>query len=41
MIVYAGELDQYAAFMATESYFSWMDWMDCRASYGERITPDS
>jgi hypothetical protein len=41
MIVYAGEPEQYITFISPEAYLSWIEWMDYRASYGEKITPDS
>jgi|SRR6476620_11008141 len=41
MIVYAGEPETYVTFLSPEAYQSWIEWMDYRASYGEKITPDS
>jgi len=41
MIVYAGELDQYTAFISPEAYNYYIEWLDFRASYGEKLTEDS
>ena len=41
MIVYAGEADQYITFISPEAYNSWMEWVNFRASYGEKLTEDS
>jgi len=41
MIVYAGEADQYITFISAEAYNSWMEWVNFRASYGEKLTDDS
>ena len=41
MIVYAGEPNQYTTFISPEAYNSWMEWVNFRASYGEKITEDS
>ena len=37
IIVYAGEPEQYFSFITPEAYNSLKEWMDYRASYGERI----
>jgi integrase len=39
--VYAGEEENYDAFITPEAYHAIKEWMDFRASYGEEITPDS
>jgi hypothetical protein len=41
IIVYAGEPEQYFSFISTEAYNSLKEWMDYRASYGERINGNS
>ena len=41
MIVYAGESDQYTAFISPEAYNYYFEWLDFRASYGEKLTEDS
>ena len=41
LIVYAGEPEEYYSFITSEAYQSVLDWMEFRASYGEKITPES
>jgi hypothetical protein len=41
IIVYAGDIEEYYSFVTEEAYKSLKDWMDFRASYGEKITGDS
>jgi hypothetical protein len=41
IIVYAGEPEQYFSFITNEAYNSLKEWMDYRASYGERINGNS
>jgi len=41
IIVYAGEPEQYFSFITPEAYNSLKEWMDYRASYGERINGSS
>jgi hypothetical protein len=41
LIVYAQEADEYYSFITPEAYVSLKEWMDFRASYGEKITDDS
>jgi hypothetical protein len=39
--VYAGENEEYSTFVTPEAYRSIAEWMDFRASYGEKITGES
>jgi hypothetical protein len=39
--VCADEPEEYYAFIAPEAYFAVKDCMDFRASYGEKVIPDS
>jgi len=41
IIVYAGDREVYYSFITPEAYSSLKEWMDFRASYGEKITEDS
>ncbi len=41
IIVYGGEPDEYYSFITAEAYFALKDWIDFRASYGEKIIGDS
>jgi len=41
LIVYAQEADEYYSFITPEAYVSLKEWMDFRASYGEKIADDS
>ena len=41
IIVYAGEPEQYFSFISLEAYNSLKEWMDYRASYGEKINGNS
>lgn len=41
IIVYAGDVDEYYTFITPEAYSLLKDWMEFRASYGEKITGDS
>jgi hypothetical protein len=41
IIVYAGEPEQYFSFITPEAYNSLKEWMDYRASYGEKINGNS
>jgi len=39
--VYAGDVEQYYTFVTSEAYNALKEWMDFRASYGERIDDNS
>jgi hypothetical protein len=41
LLVYAGDAEEYYTFITTEAYHLLNDWMDFRASYGEKITGES
>jgi integrase len=41
MIVYPGDREQYYTFITSEAYNALKEWINFRASYGERITDDS
>jgi hypothetical protein len=41
VIVYAGEPEQHFTFITSESYNALKAWIDCRVSYGEKVTGES
>jgi hypothetical protein len=41
ILVYAGENEEYYSFITPSAYYALKDWLDFRASYGEKISPES
>jgi hypothetical protein len=41
LIIYADEPEEYYTFITPEAYYALKNWMDFRASYGEKITGES
>jgi hypothetical protein len=41
LIIYAGEPEEYCTFITPEAYNALLEWMNFRASYGEKITGES
>lgn len=41
ILVYAGDSEEYYAFISPEAYYCLNDWMEFRSKYGEKITGDS